>query len=243
MQDLPAAARLAAWGGAALAGSVSLDDAAARVAGPADAPHRVFGLPGESAGVNIAYALGRLRATGVPGLRLVLPRPGDVAGLPGPPAFNERAVARGATVLTVGGGTPLAVLDESRGAWTVHAVDPDPRTPLGLREAERELGRLMREATDLLMNLDVARWEPAAAEILAHQSSQVHVPALPMTFPPRAHYVLETAQRVALIVETARASDGGAVSAAEARVRSQALRELDAAARRGIEAACSAPVT
>ena len=44
--DLPAAARLVAWGNACLTGAVSPDEAAERVTGPTDATHRVFGLPG-----------------------------------------------------------------------------------------------------------------------------------------------------------------------------------------------------
>jgi hypothetical protein len=240
MHELPAAARLAAWGSAALDGAVSLDEAADRVTGPDDAPHRVFDLPAEPSGVNVAYALGRLRAQGVRALRLVLPRPGDATGLPGPPPFNESAVARGAAVLTVGGAAPLGVLDETRGAWTVHPVRPDPRTPMSLREAERDLARVMRESTDLLMSLAVARWEPAAAEVLAHRSSWGPA-VLPPTAPPPAHRVLQGAQRLMLIVEAARASEGAAITAAEANARALALRDLDAAARRGIEAACSGP--
>ena len=241
MPDLPAAARLAAWGTAALAGGVSLDEAADRVAGADDAPHRVFGVPGEPNGVNVAYTLGRLRALGVTSLRLVLPRPGDATGLPGPPAFNERAVSHGAAVLTHGG-TTLGILDETRGAWTAHEVAADPRTPLGLRDAERELLRVTREATEVLMRLDVARWEPAAAEVLAHQSNRATRPPLPPSFPPDAVMVLTHAQRIAMIVDAARASDGAAVTAAEARARADVLRELDAAARRGIEAACRGAV-
>jgi hypothetical protein len=170
----------------------------------------------------------------------VLPRAGDATGLPGPPAFNERAVARGAAVLTVGGADPRGVLDETRAAWTVHVVDEDRRTPLGLRDAERELIRVTREATELLLRLDVARWEPAAAAVLAHQSQQAAVPSLPLSFPANAHYVLAGAQRLATIVQAARTSEGGAVSAAEARARAEVLRDLDMVARRGIEAACSA---
>lgn len=240
MEDLPAAGRLAAWGDAALRGAVSLDDAADRVAGDDDAPHRVFGLPGETSGVNVAYALGRLRADGVGGLRLVLPRPGDPTGLPGPPPFNEAAVARGAAVLTIGGTAPLGVLDESRGAWTVHSVSLDRRTPMGLREAERDLNRVMREATELLLSLDVARWEPAAADVLAHRAGNPARPALPPSSPPEAHQVLHGAQRLLGIVEAARQSEGAAVSAAEVNARREVLRDLDAAARRGLEAACSA---
>jgi hypothetical protein len=95
-----------------------------------------------------------------------------------------------------------------------------------------------REATAMLLRLDVARWEPAAADVLAHQSQRA-LPALPLSFPANAHVVLSSAQRIAAIVQAARTSEGGAVSAAEARARADVLRDLDAAARRGIEAACS----
>ena len=131
MHELTPAARLSAWGNAALEGAVSLDDAADAIAGSGGAAHRFFGLAGDDGGVNIAYALGRLRADGARGLRLVLPRPGDIGGLPGPATFNEQALARGEAVLTVGG-PPRGVLGEARGAWTVHDVDggrADPAVP------------------------------------------------------------------------------------------------------------------
>jgi hypothetical protein len=239
MHELSAAARLAAWGGAALCGAVSLDDAADAVAGPTDAGHRVFGLTKDEGGVNIAYALGRLRAEGARGLRLVLPRPGDATGLPGPPAFNERAVARGEAVLTVG--AERGLLAEGRGAWSIHDVSPDRRTPLTLPDAERELARVMREGTELLLQLDVARWEPAAAEMLAHQSNQVVRPLLPASSPVQAQHMLTIAGRLLTIVNLARQSDSAALTAAELRARAEVLRDLDAAARRGIEAACSTP--
>ncbi|MDQ1670880.1 MAG: hypothetical protein QOE40_2941 [Actinomycetota bacterium] len=241
MQELSPAARLAAWGGAALTGDVSLDDAADAVAGPHDPGHRLFGLGAEQAGVNLAYALGRLRADGARALRLVLPRPGDVGGLPGPPAFNEKAVARGEAVLTVGG-PPQAILPEGRGAWTLHQVVADKRTPLSLRDAERAVNQVMREATQLLLSLDVARWEPAAAEVLLHQSARATRPLLPSTTSPQAHHVLTLSQRLLGIVEVARRSDGAALTAAATAARAQALRELEAAARHGLEAACSTPV-
>jgi hypothetical protein len=44
------------------------------------------------------------------------------------------------------------------------------------------------------------------------------------------------------IVDLARQSDGAAVTAVEADTRRQVLRDLDTAARRGLEAACSAAV-
>ncbi len=235
------AGRLAAWGSAVLAGTVSPDQAADEVVGGSDASHRVFGLPDESEGVTLPYALGRLRALGVGGLRLVLPRPGDPAGLPGPPVFNEKAIARGEAVITVGG-RPLGLVDEGRGAWSVHPVTADPRTPPSLADAERELGRAMRECTEALVSLDVARWEPVAADILAHRARHER-PALPMSAPPQAHRVLHQALRLASIVDAARAGDGAAVSAGETARRAAILREIDVAARRAVEAACSAPLT
>jgi hypothetical protein len=241
MYQLTAATRLSAWGNAALEGAVSLDDAADVIAGSGDATHRVFGLAGESSGVNLAYALGRLRADGARGLRLVLPRPGDVGGLPGPAAFNEQALARGEAVLTVGG-PPRGVLGDSRGAWTVYDVMTDARTPLSLRDAEWGLNQQMREATAVLMQLDVARWEPVAANVLQHQASNAPPPALPLSSPSHAHHMLEAALRMLAIVELARQSDGAAITSVEANARQQVLRDLDTAARRGLEAACSAVV-
>lgn len=231
--------RLAAWGSAALAGAVSPDEAADQVQGSHEPAHRVLGLPDEAAPVNLPYALSRLRAHGVAALRLVLPRPGDATGLPGPPAFNERAVGRGEAVLTVGGPS-LGLLPETRGTWTTHRVSPDRRTPTSLADAHRALGAVMREATGLLARLDVARWEPAAAEVLSARLRSVR-PTLPMASDPMAHMVLEQGLRVSAIVELARAGEGAAVSAGEMAARSQVLRDLDTAARRAIEAACSGP--
>jgi hypothetical protein len=240
MHELTPAARLSAWGNAALEGAVSLDDAAEAIAGSGGAGHRFFGLAGETSGVNVAYALGRLRADGAVGLRLVLPRPGDIAGLPGPAAFNEQALSRGEAVLTVGG-PPRGVLGDGQGAWTVHDVLPDARTPLSLHDAEFGLNQQMREATAVLVRLDVARWEPVAAEVLQHRANRPPPAALPNSSPPHAHSLLECALRMLSIVDLARQSDGAAVTAVEADTRRQVLRDLDTAARRGLEAACSAP--
>lgn len=239
MRELPNAGRLAAWGSAALTGDVSPDDAADQVCGRHDPAHRVVGLPGEQAAVNLAYALARLRSIGATGLRLVLPRPGDAMGLPGPPAFNERAIGRGEAVLTVGG-PPLGLLDETRGTWSVHPVELDLRTPTPLSDAAKALHGVTREAAAVLARLDVARWEPAAAEVLAARSRSVQ-PVLPISADPTAHAILEQALRVTAIVEVARAGDGAAVSVAEMAARSEVLRNLDTAARRALEAACSPP--
>lgn len=240
MHELSGAGRLAAWGTAALAGRVSPDEAAAAVAGPRDAGHRLVGLPGEAGPVTMAYAFGRLRSLGVGGLRLVLPRPGDVGGLPGPPTFNAAAVEHGGAVVTVGG-SPLGLVPEGRGGWRAHVVEPDERTPLSLRDADRELTRATREAAEVLAGLDVARWDPAVSEVLAGRS-RPRAALLPQDAPAEAHHVLDRALRLVVIVELAGRSEGAAVSTSEMAARTQVLRDLDAAARRAVEAACSPAV-
>jgi hypothetical protein len=120
-------------------------------------------------------------------------------------------------------------------------VATDRRTPLSLADAGRELDAVMREATALLVRLDVARWEPAAAEVLAARSEAAR-PELPLSVDPRAHVVLSQGLRLTSVVDIARAGDGSALTAEEAASRADVLRGLDRAARRAIEAACSAPV-
>jgi hypothetical protein len=239
VRDLPAAGRLAAWGSAALRGALSPDDAADGVAGADDPVHRVAGLPGEPEPVTLPYALGRLQALGATGLRLVLPRPGDVAGRPGPPELNTAALAAGAAVVATGACT-MALLPVTRAQWSAHRVDTDPRTPLGVRAAEQELGRAIREGAAELTRLDVAAWDPAAAEVLG--SGRGLPPALPASAGAEAHRLLALALRVSAVVEVAAASEGRVVTGAEVGARARVLRELDDAARHAVEAACSAHV-
>jgi hypothetical protein len=237
VRDLPPAGRLAAWGTAAVLGHLSPDDAADGAAGPDDPVHRVAGLPDEEAPVTLPYALARLRALGATGLRLVLPRPGDVAGLPGPPDFNSDALAAGAAVLATGQ-CALALLPVTRAQWSVHRVEDDRRTPLPLRAAEQDLARAIREGAAELTRLDVAAWDPAAAALLDRGHSR---PVLPPSAGGDAHRLLAQALRISAVVEVAAAGEGRAVSGAEAGARARVLRDLDDAARHAVEAACSAP--
>ena len=78
----------------------------------------------------------------------------------------------------------------------------------------------MREATAVLMRLDVARWEPVAADVLQHQAGNGDPATLPPSSPPRAQHVLDCALRMLTIVEVARQSDGAAVTSVEADGRS-----------------------
>ncbi len=239
---------LAAWGGAAVAGRVSLDDAACRASRDGEI-HRVVGVPGEDREVTLPMALGRLRALGVHELHLALPAPGDPAGLPGPPAFNTAALEAGEAVLcgpspayglvptrTPLGSSGTAVRWQAQGI----AAAPAPGTP-SLAEAERMLQETMRQVTAELVRLDVARWRPEVADALRSLRDGGHDDTvLAPGAPARAVRVLATARRLAAIAALAGADAGAAVSAREITLRGGALAELSRASRRAMAAACNA---
>ncbi|MFI0264451.1 hypothetical protein ACH4OW_36285 [Streptomyces sp. NPDC017056] len=269
MLDEPRSGRLAAWGNALLAGLVSPDEAAQRIADD-DAVHRVRGLPGEPGPVGLTLALGRLRALGASGLRVALPVPGHPLGLSGPPEFNARALEAGEAVLVSGAALGLVPEvsesgpgDAAREAavsradvhvevvWHCLAIrDAPPADVPSLGEAERELAEALREATEVLARLDVAGSGPVAQAALeayrarAEAGRQVLAPG----YPPRAVRVLELAQRVGALVGIARGAGGdgrehgGAVSASEIAARSEALRPVERTARRAQVAAYNAYV-
>ena len=205
------------------------------MSGPTDPPHRVSGLPGEPASVTLAYALGRLRALGTTGLRLVLTRPGDVSGLPGPPDFNQAAVDAGSAVLALG--APVGLLLRARGTWAAYPVELDRRTPMSMRDADRHLTSTIREAATALDTLEVARWDPSAALLI---TTGPRPSQLPSGAPAEAHELLARAWRLLAITTLAAGSDGAALQSSVMTARRQALGEVAYAARRAVEAACSA---
>jgi hypothetical protein len=263
--QLPRSVRLAAWGTAFLRGEEDLADAVRAVTGD-DEPHRVD--LGDEGGaerfIDLDEELGTLREMQVPGLRVVLPVPGDVLGLPGPPAFNQAALAAGECVLTepvtTGRAAEIPGGHGSRGpgalvpqvtefgsawepgamvTWTRHPVTSRRVTVLGsLSEAERELREALVSATETLRRMDVARWrEDAADRIAAVRDGGLPRGALPGSAPPRCVRVLGTAVRVRAVVRLAAEDDGAAVNAHEMERRTRTLRELDAVCRRAMTAA------
>ncbi|MEU6390015.1 hypothetical protein [Streptomyces sp. NPDC046939] len=248
----PRSGRLAAWGNALLAGFIAPDDAVLAIVGD-DAVHRVEGIPGEPGPVGLSLALGRLRALGVSGLRVALPAPGHPLGLSGPPEFNARAVAAEEAVVCFGAALGLVPeVDEAGPEGDVHVQvmwhclpvrEAPPADVPSLGEAERELAEALREATEVLTRLDVAGSGPVAEAAIeayrarAERGREVLAPG----YPPRAVRVLELAQRVGLLVETAYESGhGGAVSASEMSARAVALRPVERTARRAQVAAYNA---
>lgn len=254
MLSEPRSGRLAAWGNALLAGFVSPDDAALAIVGD-DAVHRVEGLPGEAGPVGLTLALGRLRALGVTGYRVALPAPGHPLGLSGPPEFNARALDAEEAVVASGaayGLVPEVYEAGPAGDQHVEVVwhclpvrEAPPADVPSLGEAERELAEALREATEVLSQLDVAASGPVAeAAIDAYRArAERGREALAPGYPPRAVRVLELAQRVGLLISVAHENGhGGAVSASEMSARVEALRPVERVARRAQVAAYNAYV-
>ena len=274
----PRSALLAAWGNAWLAGDVALPEFVTRVTA-FDDQHVVLGLPHLDAPATAAEVDGlgqdpapgwspsprdettvdrlltRLRAAGVARLRLVLPAPGDVVGLPPPGAFTRAALTASEGVLALrpdGTGTGLVPALTHHGspfdgtvttvAWTAYAVvvrGPDPG-PF-LHDAEHDLRRGVVEAVSALRTLDVARWRPEVAQALDDLRSQARRglddDELPGSYPQRARQVLVQARQLGAVVSLALQDTGGAMDGREAVGREQALRELGRLVRRARVAA------
>lgn len=241
--------RFVAWGNAVLAGLVSPDTAAERICGR-DC-HRVLGWAG-MAEATLPVTLARLRTAGVTGLRLVLPVPGDLLGLPGPSEFNVEALAAGEGVLLDGPDAwgliptlPEQNPDECPGTavqWRAARVNPVPLDGPSLAEAERELAETLRAATDALDALEVARWRPEAADRISAIRSGNGADVLAPGYPSRAHRVLALAQRVSAIAALAADDDGAAFNVAGITGREAELRPLARAARRAQIAAYNAMI-
>jgi hypothetical protein len=244
------AAAFVAWGNAYVRGAVDPDTASDAIRGR-DLAHRVVGLPGSpDDATTLPVALRVLARDGARGLQLVLPVAGDPYGLPGPPDFNTAAVLAAETVLVTGlaiGLVPeVTVLGDGRDqrvevTWSALSVLERPNPLPFLRDADRALSAVLREATELLASLDVARLDDDAAEVLgALRGGAFDGPRLPPGHPPQADDVVVRARRLAAIVALARVDDGGALTASEAARRREALEPIDRAARQALCAAYSA---
>ena len=253
--DAPRSALLAAWGTAFLAGEASLPELQARVTA-LDDDAVVTGLAADDLPVD--RALARLRAAGVRRLRLVLPAPGDVLGLPGPGPFTRAALDASEGVLALredGTGTGLVPSVTAHGSpfdgtvttvrWTAHDVEvPGPDPGPFLHDAEHDLRRGVLEAVSALRDLDVARWRPELAGALQDLRRQarggIDSEELPACWPERARALLVQARQLAGVVELASVDTGGAVDTRQAATREATLRELAGLVRRARVAAWNA---
>ncbi|MFI6506142.1 hypothetical protein ACIBCT_00925 [Streptosporangium sp. NPDC050855] len=223
--DSPISATLVCWGNAWLAGQVGLDEAADRVERQAG-PQLVAGDAGD---VPLRGFLADLRIEGMKSLRLALPVAGDPLGLTGPPPFNSAAIEAGQAAIAVLPDRCLGLVPvkDRRGSsyagvrWSVlqaRTVAPDLPS---LSEAEHELTRAMRTATDALLGVEGPAQGRRRVEIVDE--------GLAPGYPARAHRVAALAARLAAVL---RVADDRGLTSGQIAVRGQALRELDRAVRR-----------
>jgi hypothetical protein len=242
VHDFPAG-RLAAWATAWLTGRTSYDDTLDAVTG--DTAHRVSGLPGSDGAVPIGEALSALRRLGEHRLRLVLPVPGDVRGLPAVPGLAPVALEAGQAAV----GDRVVLVPEPLGPevlqWTAFPLDgitpPPPPVEGTLRAASGALDQAVTASARTLAELDLARWHPEVPELLAGLARPKPAPGLPDDHDPLALSILGRALRVAAVLDLAMAdAPGGAVNQAQAARRDAVLRPLGSAVREAVTAAYNA---
>lgn len=243
---------LVAWSAAFFAGRVSIDQAVDAVTG-ADAPHHVGGLPdrgvgGADAGAPLRELLVAWRRAGG-GVRLVLPVPGDVRGLPGPAAFRSAALDCGEAACGSGLGAVPEQIDYAPSSapptvlWHAFAIDPAPTDYVSVSDAQHELTSAIRETATALLAADVAGSVDDIADTLHDARRAGERLNLPPGFPARAVALAAQAERMHAVLELALADPiGGAVDRSGMAARSSALRPLTTAVRRARLAAYNADV-
>jgi hypothetical protein len=226
-------ALLVAWANAWFSGQSSPDDLLAAVPEPNElsiAGSRYSLIPG----------LRRVQAQGCRALHLVLPRPGDPAGLFGHPDLLGLAIGAGAAAVTMTG-APLILVPSDEG-WSVLTGEVGSGSKNAgdlpqLGSAERDFTLALAATTQALAALDLARETPEAMKRLAAATSRLG--SLPVSLGNRAIRLAGTSTRVLAILTAAGLDDGAALTAMEIVSRKDALSPLDITARRAFAAAIS----
>lgn len=184
-------------------------------------------------------------------VRLLLPAPGDVRGLPAGTGFARAALDAGEGVLVGASGRPgIGLVPVVEGPdvlrWSVFpiATVPAPTEHIGLGEAEYAMREAVRDAADALLQLStVHTGRPGTdprrriAEALDDRAHHHY----PDSVPTRALRILDSADQVAAILAVAEDdSPTEAPSASGAAAREQLLRPLWTAVRTARVAAVTA---
>lgn len=259
---MPVSARLAMWATAAVRGYAPFDDALDAVCdgqaqlvvglpatGSAAAPSASDHPPGFAtpavptssdlaAPTRLATVLIDWRRARVD-VRVVLPVPGDVRGVPTAPDFLAAALTAGQGVY--GGGIGLVPTTTVAGPssapptvrWQAYAVDEPGADPLQINETEHELAQAMRETTTLLREAQlggVRGVDPARLDRLRRVGEDFQFAP---GFVGRAAALVTQAERLDAMLDLAGAdSIGGAIDRTGISVRADALHGLRRTVRR-----------
>jgi hypothetical protein len=243
--------RFTSWTRAWRAGLVPYDDLPEEIA--LDEEHLVADAPGAWTEVPLGETLSLLAKLHPNDIRVVLPAPGDPAGLPGPGAFTGAALEAGEGVIAGHLGFVPEVREYTSGSgdvfatvvWRVYELPAIQAGPLGpsCGEAEGDLNAALLEATTALTRLDVAQWRPELAGALAALRRPDSSTELPPGYDQRARRLFARANTLDRVLSLAdESAPGGAVNSYEARSRDEVLRPLARACRRALVAACNAPL-
>lgn len=210
------------------------DDAAAAAAG--------LSVTEAAGAASLLSLIRRADPVDAAGVRLVMPAPGDVTGLPVGSVFGTAALTAGEGVLVGVPGAPgIGLVPTVEGPdvlrWTVFGISSLPDAPphAGLGEAEFAMREAVRSAAATLTGIptvdtDGRRVDPRTriADVIAEQARHRY----PEHLPNRAVRILESADQVSAILAVAAGGTGlqaGSVSAAAG--REDALRPLSTAVR------------
>ncbi|QIS13309.1 hypothetical protein [Nocardia arthritidis] len=242
-------ATLTVWAGSWLAGSSAPDDVLEALHAWAPKHTIAAGDPVTGGRTDLPWSSrGNLPGTGVmallkviretmtePGalLRLVLPVPGDVRGLPAGTAFAADAIDAGEGLLigvpgAEGTGLIPQWADEDTLQWTVYStpIPPAPGPDMSLGEAEYAMREAVRDAADALMQLhttSVGNSDTDPRELIEAELADYARHDYPDSIPLRARRILDTADHVAAILTVAQREPASAPTSASAIVTQETL--------------------
>ncbi|MEU4340882.1 hypothetical protein AB0H00_06360 [Nocardia sp. NPDC023852] len=235
-------ATLTVWAGSWLAGCSAPDDILAALHAWAPRHTIAAGDPVTGGRTDLPWSShGNLPGSGVmallkviretmaqPGaqLRLVLPVPGDVRGLPGGTAFAADAIeAEEGILIGVPGSDGTGLIpqwaDDDTLQWTVYST-PIPSAPgsdMSLGEAEYAMREAVRDAADALMKLhttSVGAAESDPRELIEAELADYSRHDYPGSIPLRARRILNTADHVAAILTVAQREPAASPTSASA---------------------------
>lgn len=195
-----------------------------------------------------------------PAIRVLLPVPGDVRGLPAGTAFAGDAVGAGEAVVIAGAGGTIGVVPEDQDtgdsdaesrpcplSWTVYSLPAiTAAEQFDLGGSEHALRSAVRSAAEMLGRLpavDTGSGIDDPRGMVADLLESTHAHPVPEHAPSRALRVLETAAHVeAIITVGAGLIPSSIQSSSEVRLAGDALRPLSAVVRSARLAAAAAIV-
>lgn len=242
-------ATLTVWAGSWLAGSSAPDDVLEALHAWAPRHTIAAGDPATGGRTDLPWSYrGNQTDTGVmallkviretmaaPGaqLRLVLPVPGDVRGLPAGTAFAADAVdAEEGLLIGAPGAEGTGLIpqwaDDDTLQWTVYST-PIPQVSgpeMSLGEAEYTMREAVRDAADALMKLHTTALGAADSdprELIEAELADYSRHDYPESIPLRARRILDTADHVAAILTVAQREPASAPTSSSAIVTQETL--------------------